>query len=397
MVTRRRAIEMLAAGAAAAGLGCTPEPSGTTAPRQGSAGQGSVGQGSVGQGGARAESSATNPILRVEALRGPPWQTLDPFLFCVHHLDRYPRGNERMGPAASLAGRRMGNDFAGIDGWRMYHGDVVPGFPRHPHRGFETVTVVRRGLLDHADSLGATARYGDGDVQWLTAGGGIQHAEMFPLLERDRPNTAELFQIWLNLPSTNKMVDAHFSMLWKPSIPVRNISDNAGLRTRLTVVAGEYEGDRAPPPPPNSWASASGSDVAIWSIAMDAGARFQLPAAPEGVNRALYFFEGQSLMVASTSVQVGHQIVLQAEEEVPLQAGPAAAEILLLQGRPIGEPVARQGPFVMNTRQEIRQAYLDYQRTNFGGWPWPNNEPVHRRDQGRFAQRPGRGIERPPS
>ena len=95
-------------------------------------------------------------------------------------------GNERQGPAASLAGRNLGQDFEGKDGWRMYHGEIVPGFPQHPHRGFETVTVVRRGLLDHSDSMGATARYGRGDVQWLTAGRGIQHAEMFPLVERDR-------------------------------------------------------------------------------------------------------------------------------------------------------------------------------------------------------------------
>ncbi|MCU0659847.1 MAG: pirin family protein, partial [Polyangiaceae bacterium] len=108
---------------------------------------------------------------------------MDPFLFCVHHDDAYPAGNERLGPATSLAGRNIGSDFAGKDGWNMYHGDVVPGFPQHPHRGFETVTVVRRGLVDHSDSMGARARYGGGDTQWLTAGKGIVHAEMFPLLD----------------------------------------------------------------------------------------------------------------------------------------------------------------------------------------------------------------------
>jgi redox-sensitive bicupin YhaK (pirin superfamily) len=131
---------------------------------------------------------------------GFPWHTQDPFLFCVHHDDAYPAGNEQMGPAASLAGRELGQDFAGKDGWRMYHGENVPGFPGHPHRGFETVTIVRRGLIDHADSLGAAARFGRGDVQWLTAGRGIVHSEMFPLVERAAPNPLELFQIWLNLP-----------------------------------------------------------------------------------------------------------------------------------------------------------------------------------------------------
>ena len=128
-------------------------------------------------------------VLNVLPL-GFPWQTVDPFLFCVHHVDLYPAGNEAMGPAASLAGRDIGMDFAGQDGWRMYHGDVVPGFPHHPHRGFETVTLVRRGFIDHSDSLGATARFGQGDVQWMTAGRGIVHAEMFPLRERHKPATA---------------------------------------------------------------------------------------------------------------------------------------------------------------------------------------------------------------
>ena len=111
-----------------------------------------------------------------------------------------------------LAGRNIGQDFAGKDGWSMYHGDTVPGFPSHPHRGFETVTIVRNGRIDHSDSLGATARFGGGDVQWLTAGKGIVHCEMFPLLHTDAPNPTELFQIWVNLPAKNKMAEPHFTM-----------------------------------------------------------------------------------------------------------------------------------------------------------------------------------------
>src|SRR5687768_9736556 len=177
---------------------------------------------------------------------GFPWETADPFLFCVHHDDAYPAGNDRMGPASSLAGRDLGMDFQGKDGWRMYHGRVVPGFPSHPHRGFETVTVVRRGLLDHSDSLGAAARYGHGDVQWLTAGSGIQHAEMFPLLDRGKENPVELFQIWLNLPSSNKMAEPHFSMLWSHSIPKRALTDEQGRVTEVTIVAGRYGDKQAP-------------------------------------------------------------------------------------------------------------------------------------------------------
>jgi redox-sensitive bicupin YhaK (pirin superfamily) len=134
-------------------------------------------------------------VLETLPLTSSPWPTIDPFLFCVHHDDTYPAGNGRFGPDASLTGRELGADFAGVDGWRMYHGLEVPGFPQHPHRGFETVTYVRRGLIDHSDSLGAAARFGRGDTQWLTAGRGIVHSEMFPLLDDDAPNPLELFQI----------------------------------------------------------------------------------------------------------------------------------------------------------------------------------------------------------
>src|SRR5688572_29421912 len=130
----------------------------------------------------------------------------------------------------------------------MYHGRTVPGFPAHPHRGFETVTVVRRGLLDHSDSLGAAARYGDGDVQWLTAGKGIVHAEMFPLLRPDAPNPVELFQIWLNLPRADKLAEPHFSMLWSAAIPRLAERDAEGRPVEVTVVAGRL-GEVRPPAP----------------------------------------------------------------------------------------------------------------------------------------------------
>ncbi|MEK7692326.1 MAG: pirin family protein, partial [Bdellovibrionota bacterium] len=135
---------------------------------------------------------------------------MDPFLFCAYHRDLYPKGNQEFGPAESLVGRNLGEDFTLKNGYRMYHGEVIPGFPVHPHRGFETVTVVRQGLIDHADSMGAAGRYGDGDVQWMTAGRGVQHSEMFPLLDQTKGNPLELFQVWLNLPSKSKMGAPHF-------------------------------------------------------------------------------------------------------------------------------------------------------------------------------------------
>ncbi len=333
-------------------------------------------------------------VITVRPLGAPPWETADPFLFCVHHDDAYPRGNDVQGPEGSLAGRNIGSDFAGKDGWRMYHGDVVPGFPQHPHRGFETVTIVRRGYIDHSDSLGATARFGPGDVQWLTAGAGICHSEMFPLRRRDAPNPLELFQIWLNLPRADKFAKPHFTMLWRDVIPEHVATDEAGRVTRVAVVAGDLAGAKAPPAPPKSWASRADADVAIWTVRMDALARFVLPPAKPGTNRTLYFFGGKQLRVGDRSLSQKSALRLRPEIPCELVAGPDGADLLLLQGRPIGEPVVAYGPFVMSSRAEIQKAVLDYQETRFGGWPWPSDGPVHAREEERFAKHADGRVER---
>ena len=332
-------------------------------------------------------------LLGLEPL-GFPWATLDPFLFCVHHDDAYPAGNDRLGPAASLAGRDLGQDFAGRDGWRMYHGLVVPGFPQHPHRGFETVTIVRRGLIDHTDSLGAAARFGGGDTLWLTAGAGIVHAEMFPLLDRTGPNPVELFQIWLNLPRADKLAPPHFAMLWREQIPCLVHRDRDGRATTVTVIAGRLPEAEPPPPPPRSWAVRRDSDVAIWTIALEPRARFSLPPAAPGSRRRLYFFRGDRLTVAGEPLRDHLAITVRGEAAVELENGDEAGEVLLLQGRPIDEPVAQYGPFVMNSRAELQQAFADYRRTLFGGWPWPSDDPVHPRDEGRFARHADGRVER---
>ena len=325
-------------------------------------------------------------ILQVQPL-GFPWPTIDPFLFCAYHDDAYPQANPQMGPATSLAGRAIGQDFSRKDGWSMYHGDVVPGFPPHPHRGFETVTIVRQGLVDHADSLGASARYGAGDVQWLTTGAGIVHAEMFPLLDTGAPNPLELFQIWLNLPARNKMVAPHFTMFWQHEVPRTTFTDAAGLTTEVLVTAGRLADANPPAPPPDSWAAQPEADVAIWTITLAPGARWTLPAALGAeTQRQLYFFKGQSLVVDGQALTHHAAIRLHAGVAVELVNGPAMSECLLLQGRPLNEPVAQYGPFVMNTRAEIEQAMADYRRTQFGGWPWGDAEPVHGRDPARFTQ-----------
>ncbi len=348
---------------------------------------------------------ATHPVLSVSPL-GFPWATIDPFLFCVYHDDAYPQGNAHMGPDASLAGRQLGNDFGRKDGWSMYHGDTVPGFPGHPHRGFETVTIVRKGLIDHSDSLGATARFGGGDVQWLTAGKGIVHSEMFPLLNRDTANPLELFQIWLNLPAANKMVAPHFTMFWSETIPRLQTTgaEVACIAGRLASSAADIATGASPTqtpltplaPPPDSWASQPDADVAIWTIKLQPGARWTLPATTGAtIRRNLYFFKGSTVHVAGQAVSVHAAIELKANTAVELINGDEVSEFLVLQGRPIAEPVAQYGPFVMNTQAEIAQTMQDYQRTQFGGWPWEDSAPVHGRDPARFARHPGGREERP--
>ena len=336
----------------------------------------------------------SDAILDIRPL-GHRWQTVDPFLFCVHHIDYYPKGNEEFGPAVPLTGHEIGQDFEGVDGWRMYHGDVVPGFPQHPHRGFETVTIIRRGYIDHSDSLGAAARFGAGDVQWLTAGAGVVHSEMFPLLNREGPNTLELFQIWLNLPSKDKLVEPYFTMLWDREIPRRVFTDAAGRRTEVMIIAGALEGTMPLAPPPHSWASQPESDLAIWSISLEKDATWTVPPAtgPHTV-RTLNFFAGTSLRVAGRLVTGPSAVQVQANQPITIEAVDGPADVLLLQGRPIGEPVAQYGPFVMNTPEELQRAFSDYQRTLFGGWPWPENAPVHGRDPMRFAKHADGRIER---
>ncbi len=324
-------------------------------------------------------------ILSIRPL-GFQWETKDPFLFCAHHEDHYPEGNDKLGPKASLEGRTIGQDFTIKDGWRMYHGSKVPGFPAHPHRGFETVTYVRTGLVDHSDSLGATGRFGNGDVQWMTAGRGVQHSEMFPLLNQYKPNSFELFQIWLNLPKATKFVEAHYKMLWSEDIPLVTEKDANGNAIELSIIAGSYKNTAPLSPTPNSWAADEANEVAIWTIKLAPNAEWVMPASKPEVNRSLYYYEGKSLTLNDQTVGKSNAIDLVSDFEVKIKNGKTESNLLLLQGKPINEPIAKYGPFVMNTQAEIAQTMDDYQRTQFGGWPWPSRERVNEREKGRFAK-----------
>jgi redox-sensitive bicupin YhaK (pirin superfamily) len=319
------------------------------------------------------------------------WPTQEPFLFCVHHLDCYPAGNKNLGlDKKYFRGRDMGQDFELKDGFRIYHGEEIPGFPVHPHRGFETITIVRKGFVDHADSLGAAGRYGEGDVQWMTAGGGIQHCEMFPLLQKDKENTVELFQIWLNLPRENKMVPAEFKMLWSHTIP-KVVMTPGG---EVSIISGEYQGTSFFEAPQNSWALSPKNCVNIFLVKLEKGGNFHLPKREIKTNRSLYFFEGQGIEVNGELVQGKKALFLDSEKDL-MVCSLSQGEFLFLEARPIGEPIVQHGPFVMTTKEEIYQAIDDYQHTKFGGWKWSRSDVIHGPQIEKFAKYPDGRIERP--
>ena len=321
----------------------------------------------------------------------------DPFLVRMHHLDYYPRGNENQGvPKELLPDPQPKEDFDLSKDWRMYYGKEVPGFPAHPHRGFETVTIVLQGYVDHGDSAGQSGRYGMGDVQWMTAGKGMQHSEMFPLVHEDKENTLELFQVWLNLPKRSKFVEPNYKMLWEEEIPELISKNDHGKVTKTRIISGSYKNTRGPKPTPDSWANNPENHVGIYISNLEPKASFTLPKVSSTLNRRLYYFEGEDFILDGNEFNGKKSFKLSGDEEITLLNGNKKARLLVLEGEPINEPVVSYGPFVMNTMEEIQQAYDDYQETQFGGWPWETTYPVSPIDIGRYAKIEEKDT-RPPS
>ena len=195
----------------------------------------------------------------------------------------------------------------------------------------------------------------------------------------------ELFQIWLNLPARKKMVEPHFAMLWADTIPRFKQKDAAGKLSEIEVIAGKLDKYSAPKPPPDSWAADPKNEVGIWNIQMEPGAVYTLPKASPGINRSVYYYIGSGLKINNQEIATYHSLRANPEVDLKFVNGNSEGRVLVLQGKPIGEPVIQYGPFVMNTKEEIHQAFEDYHKTQFGGWPWPKAAQVHERNQGRFA------------
>ena len=192
------------------------------------------------------------------------------------------------------------------------------------------------------------------------------------------------------------MADPHFTMFWSEDIPHVRSVDGEGRETVVSCIAGRLSTESAPaPPPPDSWASQPESDLAIWTLKLAPYARTTLPPAAGGdTRRKLYLFRGASVSVDGRRVADRAATELRADRPVELVNGDTESELLTPQGRPIGERVAQYGPFVMNTEQKLRQAFADYERTRFGGWPWPDAAPVHGSDPVRFAHHADGRVER---
>eukprot|EP00949_MAST-11_sp_MAST-11-sp1_P004836 g4836.t1 len=189
----------------------------------------------------------------------------DPFLLCTYHSDTYPPGDEDMGISGV---RGSGADFDAEKVYRMYHGNSIPGFPQHGHLGIEIITGTIEGVIDHADSCGNAARYGGGDVQIMTAGAGIRHSEMFPLLRDSEPNRIKCFQLWINMPSSDKLCPPNLQTRWAEEIPKWN-SDDGMCQIKFWV--GSAFGVDPLPVAAHSWAANPANEVGVWLVQLDAG------------------------------------------------------------------------------------------------------------------------------
>jgi redox-sensitive bicupin YhaK (pirin superfamily) len=227
------------------------------------------------------------------------------------------------------------------------------GVGQHPHRGFETVTIVYDGEVEHKDSTGAGGKIGPGDVQWMTAAGGILHEEFHSHDFTRTGGTFRMIQLWVNLPARDKMSVPGYQTLLDADIPSVDLSGDAG---RVRVIAGEFDGQRGP--------ARTFSPINVWDLRLDGGREVVLDL-PEGHTAALVVVGG-AVTVDGYEIGEARMALLEREgREVAVEAGEDAT-ILVLTGEPIDEPIVGHGPFVMNSETEIRQAVDDFNSGRFG-------------------------------
>ena len=228
------------------------------------------------------------------------------------------------------------------------------GVGEHPHRGFETVTIVYRGEVQHRDSTGAGGKIGPGDVQWMTAGAGILHEEFHSQAFARSGGTLDMVQLWVNLPAKNKMTTPRYQTLLRQDIPVVDLPEGAGS---LRVIAGEFGGHSGP--------AHTFSPMDVWDLRLQRGRSTSLAFKAER-SAALVVLRGTVQVNGSETVREAQLLVLDRDAgEVVLEANSDAA-LLVLSGEPLNEPLVGYGPFVMNTQEEISQAIGDFKSGKFG-------------------------------
>ncbi|QCP53069.1 pirin family protein [Trinickia violacea] len=229
------------------------------------------------------------------------------------------------------------------------------GVGQHPHRGFETVTIVYQGELEHLDSTGSGGRIGPGDVQWMTAGAGILHEEFHSRAFAKTGGTLEMVQLWVNLPAKDKMTAPGYQSIVASQIPSVNLPAGAG---RVRVIAGNYAGNAGP--------AHTFTPMDVWDVGLNAGRSATLTL-PAGRTLALVVLRGQLRVNGDERVVSDAQLVLLEQDGTDVQLDAISdATVLVISGEPIDEPVAAYGPFVMNTEQEIREAVEDFNSGRFG-------------------------------
>jgi redox-sensitive bicupin YhaK (pirin superfamily) len=248
-------------------------------------------------------------------------------------------------------------DYAGP--YRFEPATRPRGVGQHPHRGFETVTIVYQGEVEHRDSTGAGGKIGPGDVQWMTAAAGILHEEFHSHNFTAHGGTLEMVQLWVNLPAKDKMSAPGYQTLLDADIPNLALAGDAG---RVRVIAGEFDGRRGP--------ARTFTAMDVWDLRLRAGKRTAF-SLPEGRTLALVVLAGAVRVNDAAVVREAQMATLARESSgVTLEANPDAT-VLLLSGEPIDEPIVGYGPFVMNTQQEISQAFIDFNAGKFGRMPKP--------------------------
>jgi redox-sensitive bicupin YhaK (pirin superfamily) len=228
------------------------------------------------------------------------------------------------------------------------------GVGQHPHRGFETVTIVYKGELEHRDSTGSGGKIGPGDVQWMTAASGILHEEFHSEGFAKTGGTLEMVQLWVNLPAKDKMADAGYQTILDGDIPSIALKDQAGS---LRLIAGEFDGHTGP--------AHTFTPIDVWDLRLNGGKLLTLDL-HEGRNTALVVLRGTVQVNGVELVREGQLALFERDgNQLSLEANNDAV-VLLLSGEPIDEPIVGHGPFVMNSEQEIHQAFADFQSGRFG-------------------------------